>query len=174
MSNGIHCPNRNCDHVFAAAAVVGVPIVTCPRCGKRFSVARSPEGAQTVPAVPDSTTSVKTFVQRRYRRSINWGRILALVIFVTGGLVVLAVSWLGLLNGEKSKAARQWFDFPQLNCRYLLPERGWEPDAGDLKSAFKTAALVLRRSSPEAWMALLVQDCRDGTPPENELREEAI
>jgi hypothetical protein len=117
---------------------------------------------------------VKTLVRRRYRRSINWGRILALVIFITGTLVVLAVSWLGLLNGEKSEATRQWFDFPQLNCRYLLPERGWEPDAGDLKSAFKTAALVLRRSSPEAWMALLVQDCRDGTPPENELREEAI
>jgi hypothetical protein len=63
--------------------------------------------------------------------------------------------------------------YPRENCRFALPEGPWRAEEGAAKQSLR-ALLVMRRSNPEAWLAVLAKDFKDRTPAEAELRDEAV
>jgi hypothetical protein len=107
----------------------------------------------------------------KYRKRLNWAKILAAIVFVGGSTAVFIAVWWGMANDKM--LGGQVFEFPQLNCRYAIPDEPWQPESG-IKQHFKTAVLIMRRSSPDAWLAILVKDYKDRIPQDSEVREEAL
>jgi hypothetical protein len=65
-------------------------------------------------------------------------------------------------------------NFSAFSCQFVQPEPPWEiDDAGSIKRALK-ADLVLRRTAPNAWLALLMKDYKDQTPADGEVRDELL
>lgn len=52
MADGFPCPNPTCTHTFAAGAVKGSAVLTCPRCGTVYKFAHPAAPRPTPPAAP--------------------------------------------------------------------------------------------------------------------------
>src|SRR3954453_11209853 len=82
MPRDVPCPNPGCNHVFPAAAVVGVAALVCPECGGVFQVKQK----SGPPPIPDAPAA------RRRPRSAGLVWLLAgLVVFISLGLATVAV-----------------------------------------------------------------------------------
>jgi hypothetical protein len=178
MENGIRCPNPACEHLFPSAALVPSAPLTCPRCGKVFMPVIAQRSAPPVnpgaTAAPAAAAALFTAGRRR-RRRWNWGKILASAIFFGGGAAVLVWAWLGIrVDSDVSGPTGQMLEFPRFNCRYALPDSPWEAEQSGIKLSLKTAVVVMRRTSPDAWFALLVKEYKDRIPTDKEVRDEAV
>src|SRR5262249_36339340 len=63
--------------------------------------------------------------------------------------------------------------FPADSCPCAPPDVPWEQDLGDVRDRLR-ALLVMRRSDPEAWLAVLARDYRRRTPRDDEVRDDLL
>ncbi len=194
MAVGFVCPNPTCTYVFPATSLVGVETLTCPACGKVFQFRSSPAepnrrsppaAAPRLPAAPASAVAKSepasvaltgcppaSTQRKRFRR--DWGNFVVLFVALLGLGVgaVAAWKWLPGLMHEDKGATGAWVEFPQFNCRFLKPGLPWDKEDGKIKRGLE-AVLVMHRTGPQAWLALLAKDYKDHTPRDSTVRDEA-
>jgi hypothetical protein len=87
----------------------------------------------------------------------------------------LFAGWKWLLPelGNREEPASAVVEFTRSNCRYARPDSPWEKDKSDVGLKL-SAALVMRRSGPRAWLALIITDYKDRTPSDSKVLDEAL
>lgn len=190
MATTFPCPNPACKHVFAAADLKGVEKLTCPGCGSVFRLKpkqpAAPSAAPPAPVVPAEPTAApgaKRRAQERRRRLITLG------VFVGLGVALLAagVYWIpdllkdweahgyvpGAMRDERRRQSGPSQEFAALNFRFTLPSGEWQTDQSNAREDLH-AVFVLRRSEPDAWLAVIARDYKTRTPRDDEVREDGV
>ncbi len=111
--------------------------------------------------------------RKRFRR--DWGNFVVLFVALVALAVgaVAAWKWLPDLMREDEGPKGVWVELPQFSCRYLKPGVPWDVEDGTVKRSLD-AVVVMRRTSPRIWLALLAKDYKDHTPLDSTARDEAI
>ncbi len=192
------CPNPACTQVFAPADVRGATSLTCPRCGTVFQFragAAKPKAAAPSPLTkprpavplatpvrderpivepPDDAPIVKRPARRRPARSRSSGRLLVLgVVFAVllGGAAatyfLLREQVRAVLDDPSLVDSSPAVKSPTANFRFRLPGGSWE-QVRDVEHQFGVN-LALRRTEPNAWLALLYRDYKDRMPRDDEV-----
>ncbi len=114
----------------------------------------------------------------RSRRGV-WLTLLA--VLVLGGAI--GVGWwqfhsgapiLPVLSGTGGQTPTgSVHESSQFNYRFSLPPAPWQ-QVQDTRVAVKANLLAMRRTNPDAWMALAAQDYKDRTPRDAEVIDEII
>lgn len=192
MANGIPCPNPQCSHVFPPKSVSGALALKCPLCGAVYKLRTIPQKPAPAAAPPVATAatpaapSLSSFAlpdaspvalrRAATRRRIGWGKLFVLFLVLgglVGGLGYAGWRWRSLFLDESGAELPGTVSlYPQLNCRYNVPDKPWVSD-NEVKSHLK-ALVALRRTRPEVTFALVVRDFKDRTPRDGEVRDEAI
>jgi hypothetical protein len=98
--------------------------------------------------------------------------------FAVVGLVILALlaaawRWLPALLREEQTLSGDLVTFPQFDCRYLKPEPPWETEDATIRHSLK-ALLVMQRTAPTSFLALLAKDYKNQAPTDAEVQAEAL
>jgi hypothetical protein len=143
-----------------------------------------PEDDSTLFAPPDlPPPSVQRTLARRGRdRWARWTTPAVILGLLLGGVVAgchLAPhlanmgSWPVPARDDSRESADSAHEYPALNLRFAVPDRPWLPDLGEPRQGLK-ALLAMKRSDPDAWLALAARDFKTRTPRTDEVREEAV
>lgn len=171
----LKCPNPSCPFLFDPTVVPPGAVLTCPRCGMRFTLgptagtpdpAPSPEPVAPAPAEPT-----------RKRRGGFGGTVfaligVALVVVVGVAAVVLAVVLRPRLTGDGGSADES--RVAEKNFAYRMPGEPWVRDS-DTQVALGVNVFALRRDAdPPAWVALSVSDFETRMPMPHELKDRSV
>ena len=190
MSNALKCPNPTCPYLFDPTRVPTGVVLTCPRCGMRFTLgpplpapgiaagtAYSLPGRYAVQAGTDLATVAAPAQERPQRRSFsaagNSGPFqTAVLVFVSLVLMggVAAMVYLRLASKPRARldaAAR----LREHNLSFEPPENPWAQD-DDLRARLGSPMiLAYKRTDPEAYMAFGARDYDTREPRLSELRD---
>jgi hypothetical protein len=133
------------------------------------------------PTVITKSPSLSARIRARHAQERHYQIMkLAILVAVVAGFVSAVLywwlggspGWLSAGGGKSPPPTGSALELPAYNLRVVLPEN-WVQDRGEAHENLR-ALLVLRRSRPQAWLAVLARDYRDRTPREDELREETL
>lgn len=177
MSKRYPCPMVGCDHQFTAEELIGVTVVTCPRCGTkiqlRSAVSANPLPAFAPPPLTPQPPVVQTTARRRSRDVLIYSAVIGgFLLLVAFGIVAAVVS---------SRSGKGGITRPNLpgyrNADYLfaldLPTLDWEDHPG-MKARLQVSQFAAMSSDTDPrYVALDVLDYKDRTPSARELDAEA-
>jgi hypothetical protein len=185
MSAPFPCPNPSCNYVFSREQLRGTTALRCPRCGRTFQFQAVPSAAPPLAKFP-----IGPIVQPRlmrtpqgggWRTGLILGVSLVLVIgFAVGGVLVTMSTHQSEEESAKTDANVLTITGNLFNkkgdkeraFRLLLPRHVWQGDE-ELKLALK-AVVALRRTGPDAWLAVAAEDFGARMPREAELLKGGI
>jgi hypothetical protein len=143
-------------------------------------------GTNSFASLGDSTPSSvqRSLARRRRSRWARWTTPAVLLGLLLGAVVAgchLAPHladmslWPGPSKDNEREVvdAANEFPVPALNFRFTVPDRPWLQDLGEARPGLK-AALVMKRTDPDAWLAVAARDFKTRTPRLDEVREEAV
>ncbi len=183
----LKCPNPSCPFLFDPTQVPPGAVLTCPRCGMRFTLGPSPGHAppaappgDAAPVFEDPAPTPAVPSRAPRRRSEGAFPILAtiggvlLVLGLIAGAVVVA-AWVKTRgdggDGGDVVAGTGELRVEDKNFAYRMPGPPWERDAATQNDLGVHAFALHRTGEPEAWAALEVKDYDRQTPPEEELKD---
>lgn len=184
MSHALKCPNPSCPFLFDPSQVPPGAVLTCPRCGMRFTLGPAPAGspppetAFESPAAPDRNEPAGRPSSTRGKRSApdrppaNDGRspllpILAVLLVVATAVGVGYVVFTRL--GTAGPSATDLI-FEERNVMYRFPVPNWEKD-DESKALFNVNLIGLKRTESAARVAVEARDYQTRNPQPGELRE---
>jgi hypothetical protein len=188
MATGYPCPNPACSHLFPSGSATGATALKCPVCGNVFhlrpsaAAPRPPAPAPKAPPQEASAASATIFapptaagpivrqIQPKRRRS--WAPVIVLTLLVALSAWLLYYFFTYLRNhGDAPAPMGAALDFEKSNFRFRPPAEGWERDDGP-RAPLK-AVFAIRRPDPISWLAIASKDCKNTTPKDGELLQEA-
>jgi hypothetical protein len=173
MSSALKCPSPSCPFLFdPSRAPVGV-VLTCPRCGMRFTLA-APAATATAPADPGFTTPTAPPPAEPEpgappdptgrRQTI----ILATIVAVLLSGAALAIYFKVTAD---PRATRGGTELRELNLAFDPPGPPWVVD-NEMRVRLGThVRIVYRRPDPNAYMAFGARDYETFNPPASELHD---
>ncbi len=180
----LKCPNPSCSFLFDPTRVPAGAVLTCPQCRMRFTLGLSPAapppaadaGMVFEDAPPTRIDSPGRAAAAPPRRRSEGGfpvlLTLAGVLLLFGVIAALLVGAMiakrGLTHGEGGGPAELLV--PDKNFAYRLPDPPWVKDPAT-QNDLGVHAFALRRTEPDAWVALEVSDFGNQTPTDAELTE---
>jgi hypothetical protein len=154
------------------------PVAAPPAPPRAVPVAR-PVPAEPAPDVfvpppePDRSSHGIRSAARRKRTGRRWFPVaLALgLLFVAAGVTawVYREAWLGRGPNDEDAAAIQ--SLP-MNYRFRPPPAPWTEEKGVVREL--GASFAMRRTEPNAWLAVVVKDYKDRNPRDDEMEREAV
>lgn len=196
MANALKCPNPSCPFLFDPTQVPPGAILTCPRCGMRFTLGpvappvqqpppaftgneqtRSFDDGFKPPAPPDNSApqqpSVEARVPRtRVHRPPERSQLVPLlgVLLVVATMVVVGVLVFNRLSVGGGGGPTGDLRFEERNVLYRLPVPNWEKD-DDVKALFGANLVGLKHKDGSARVAIEARDFKTRDPQPGELRE---
>lgn len=196
MANALKCPNPSCPFLFDPTQVPAGAILTCPRCGMRFTLGPSapppsapspfsslaPDAEQTrtyqdaVPpasvghAKPPAGGPRSTPARRDPGRGFDLATyfpIIGILLVVTTAVVVGMVVFGRLGTGGGSSTN---LVYEERNVMYRYPVPNWEKDE-DAKALLGVNLFGLRRGETSARLAVEARDYATRNPQPGELQE---
>jgi hypothetical protein len=181
----LKCPNPSCSFLFDPTQVPPGALLTCPRCGMRFTLGPPPGSAPPppapVPAAPpvleedtESPEAPRTPPQRR-----KSGSPFPVMLALGGAMLFLGVIAAALFiamrvkstNTSAASATDGEIAVVDKNFAYKMPGSPWEKDPATQNALGVTAFALHRTEAPEAWAALSVSDYETRSPLQAELSE---
>jgi hypothetical protein len=185
----LKCPNPSCPFLFDPTRVPAGALLTCPRCGMRFTLGPAPAASPTtfvapaaepgqvfedapptrvVSAGPEATAPPR----RRSEGGIPVLLTMAGVLLLFGVIlaVIVGAMWTkrGLTHGEGGGPAELLV--PDKNFSYRLPDPPWAKDP-TTQNDLGVHAFAFHRTEPDACVALEVSDFGNQTPSDADLKE---
>jgi hypothetical protein len=162
----LKCPNPSCPLLFDPSQVPAGAVLTCPRCGMRFTLGpvAAPPAADAPAPAPASAPAVRP--PRPARGGPGWLPMAAAV--GVAGLLVAAV-FVIRSTGTRAPAGRAT-EYRELNFAYRFPEYDWERDAAVQKEVGANV-FGLRQIDGEARAALAASDFKTRMPQPGEIRD---
>jgi hypothetical protein len=133
----------------------------------------APASPFAVSLAPDPASDGSRRYRRRWR---GWEKFVALGLLLAGVAAGGYVAWPWLRQQfHRDEAARpkgQEHVSREFNYRFVIPP-GWESDSS-LKAPLRANCLTLRRTNPNAWLALAAQDYKTNNPRDATVRYQAV
>lgn len=174
----LKCPNPSCSFLFDPTQVPPGAVLTCPRCGMRFTLG-PPPGSGPPPVAPpvieeDAAESAPPPPRRRAS-----GNPFPVMLALGGAMLLLGVIAAALFLAMRVRstdataggAAGNEVVVADKNFAYKMPGPPWEKDPATQNALGVTAFALHRAEAPEAWVALSVSDYEKRSPPPAEMRE---
>jgi hypothetical protein len=113
--------------------------------------------------------------RRQQRRRRPWGKYVVLAVVLLGlvGLGIWIVPKLRQLLEQDEGPTGQLHTSREYNYSFLVPGKPWKQD-DSLRVPLKANLLTMRRTDPNAWLALAAQDYKTRTPRDAEMLDEAV
>ena len=191
MSTALKCPNSSCPYLFDPSRVpVGV-VLTCPRCGMRFTLGQpSPAAAAPPPLAPTPKIATDTGFEglspsrsepgpdgKPQRRSLSAAGessplqigIIAFICFVllagVGTMIFFRLTQKpNQVGGETGQQLRAH------NLSFEVPGNPWAIDDDTRAKLGPPMILAFKRTEPDAFMAIGAKDFETREPRPSELR----
>lgn len=168
MSSTLKCPNPVCPYLFdPSRAPVGV-VLTCPRCGMRFTLG-SP--AAPPPVAPPPQPPVPVVAEPEYapdRAGRRQTIVLATVVSVLLAGAALAIYFKVTSDPRSTRASAE---LDELNLAFDPPGDPWALDDPMRVKLGTPVRLVYRRQNPVAYIAVGARDFETRHPRASELRD---
>lgn len=183
MANALKCPNPTCPYLFDPSRVPAGAILTCPRCGMRFTLGPPvpqsgpiPNPARTTQA-PANPHLTEPPANRPVRRQTMAGRASSsfqTFAFYGIGAVLLAGVATAIyfkVFRTPTRANDTSNRLPEFNLTFEPPPAPWVRDEEMRVKIGTPYFLVYRRADPEAYMAFGAKDYETRPARPSELRE---
>jgi len=190
MATALKCPNPSCPYLFDPTQVPPGAVLTCPRCGMRFTLgppppvappAPLPDGLErtgVVPAPPpDPDAKPAPRPSDRPLQSATLGSGNTFLLVVVGAALMIGV---GLMVYFRLNPIRTGGvtaspgEMRERNLTFDPPGPPWVQDDDTRHALGAPFFLVYRRENPEAYMAFGARDFDTRNPRPSELREALV
>jgi hypothetical protein len=190
MSTALKCPNPSCPYLFDPSRVPAGVVLTCPRCGMRFTLgAPTPPAASSAPPTPpappqtagdpafedmaaDSQPGRATPI-RRSAPVRETGPVQTLVLVVIGLALmggIGAMVYFRLVDKPRRGGGSSDAPLREYNLAFVPPPSPWVQDDDVRVKLGSPILLAYRQPQPEAFMAFGAKDYQDREPRTSELR----
>ena len=170
MSSALKCLNPSCPYLFDPSQVPLGVVLTCPRCGMRFTLgvptANEKASAHAGPVTPP-TTEPEGPPDRSGRRQT----------FVLTGIVAVLLAGAALAiyfkvtSDPRSGGGRGGVELRDLNLAFDPPGAPWSLDDEMRVKLGSHVRMVYKRLDPDAYMAFGARDYETHDPPARELHD---
>jgi hypothetical protein len=183
MPNALKCPNPSCPYLFDPTGVPAGVVLTCPRCGMRFTLgppaptttatnsappgypSPSPPAHDPFATQPEEPDDRPAYGGSGTRETVFW--VVATVALLTG--VALTIYFTAFRERESAQS-ESGIRLPPVNLALDPPGPPWERDQAMESKLGGSIQVVYRRASPEAYLAIGAKDFQDRRPRPSELR----
>ncbi|MFO0800774.1 MAG: hypothetical protein U0804_25185 [Gemmataceae bacterium] len=185
MSAALKCPNPSCPYLFDPTQVPPGALLTCPRCGMRFTLGPPPPGAyppaypppQPPPSAPPQPEPAPQPATRPAARAVpsspvSTGNTLLLVVVGVAMLMGVALMVYFRINPLRTGGATASpGEMRERNLTFDPPGAPWVQDDDVRVKLGAPFFLAYRRENPEAFMAFAARDYDTRNPRPSELRD---
>lgn len=185
MSTALKCPNPSCPYLFDPTQVPPGAVLTCPRCGMRFTLGPPPPAAPpptalepTGPTPPPPTPGADGKPAPRPpgrplpSAAMSGGNTLLLVVVGVAlmiGVGLMVYFRLNPIRGDRGPVSPG--EMRERNLTFDPPGLPWVQDDDTRLVVGSPFFIVYRRENPEAYMAFGARDFESRNPRPTELRE---
>ena len=175
MSTSLKCPNPSCPYLFDPTGVPSGVVLTCPRCGMRFTLgppdpatAAAPPPPPRAPASPPAPGPAVTPNYVAPGGVPTWFWVVMTVALLAGAGLVVYFSKFHEADKAEAEAGTK---LPDYNLVFDPPPAPWVRDMPLEGKLGPPVILAYKRTSPEAFMAFGAKDYKDRRPRPSELKE---
>ncbi len=193
MTNSLKCPNPSCPFLFDPSQVPAGAVLTCPRCGMRFTLGPTagmpppqapasppppappeflePDLSIPPPAQTESPAYKKTRTGTRPKsksgESFPWLPLLGIIVVVATAIGVGVLLFQSQSGGTSSAGEKIFRD---VNIAYKAPETAWDQD-DEPKRVMNANLLGFRHKASDGSIAFQVTDFKTRSPQPVDLRD---